>query len=514
MKRLVQWLCLATLAGCTSETPAALVELRPTDTDSSEMWRFAPGDVVESFDSADGMIRVFFTRDGVNAVPELDADGSGVPDAVEIAAQTYDDALAFYVDAGFRAPVSDLGTPGGDGGDGRFDVYLVDFALRSDGSFRRERCTGSICSGYMVQENDFTGYRYPNFTVATRILASHELFHAVQAAYDADTGSNFSEATAVWATERFDASLTDFEGFVPALLRQPERSLDTEPLSPADGYSYGVSLFFEYLTERHGEDIVREIWEAMVDGAGGVADPVWLPTVERVLASHGVASFADAYHEYASWVLYTGIGGPEGETFTDAERFPRATAVTEALPFSDDAIRAFTTSMRLWSFPPAGRTELTVALVTDDPAELEPLAVFVSVRTGGELAITRLSAVDGSDVVDIAGATEVVVGIANGRIDGESARPALCVGSPAEVTACAGTPSDPDAGAPDAGPMPDATIGGDAGGMPAPTGCSCSTMGSRAPVSLPLAMIFAALLLRRARRQNTPGTTRQRTLAA
>src|SRR5207253_4926504 len=64
--------------------------LRPTDTSSSEMWRYSPSDTVEFFDPPDSGFRIHFTRAGTNAVPPLDADDSGVPDMVEAVAGVYD----------------------------------------------------------------------------------------------------------------------------------------------------------------------------------------------------------------------------------------------------------------------------------------------------------------------------------------------------------------------------------------------------------------------------------------
>ena len=81
-------------------------------------------------------------------------------------------------------------------------------------------------SGFIVQENDFAGYGYPSLTYANRVLASHEFFHAVQAAYDSEQSSIIGEGSAVWATEQFDGSLADFEGFLPGFFKHPDRSLD------------------------------------------------------------------------------------------------------------------------------------------------------------------------------------------------------------------------------------------------------------------------------------------------
>lgn len=506
-KRIAGFVGSLVLGACAApEANATLAELRPDDTTSTELFRFAVGDTIESFSSPGSPVRVFYTRAGVNAVPSADADASGVPDSVEMVARTYEDALAFYSAEGFRAPVSDLGTPGGDGGDDRFDVYLVDFGGRADGAYRRERCTGSVCSGFMVQENDFSGYAYPSFAIGTRVVASHELFHAVQAAYDADISANFSEGTAVWATEAFDPSLNDFEAFTGGYLATPERSLDQAPIGPVDGFTYGLCLFARYLSERHDDAIVREIWEGLEDGAGGVADPLWLPTVARVLETRGVPRFEDAYFEFGTWVLYTGLGGPAGETFAQAARYPRVTRVTETLPHEVTPLRVFTSSMRVWTYAPSGRSAVTASLIGSMPGDLDTLGLAIAVRRGASIDVTRV-ALDGSASVDTAGADEVVVAVMNGAVDGSSARPGLCVGTVAEVTACRTRLAGSDAGMieVDAGVISgsDASTDAstDAGTATLPSAsCSCRVGHGSATGSLAASALLALALLGRRRR--------------
>ena len=115
--------------------------LRPDAPNAAALlYRFDPGDDVEHVDSAGGHIRVHFTRAGDNAVRALDEDHDGTPDDVVVVADTYEAVLANQAALGFRAPISDRGTAGGDGGDDRFDVYLLDFAGVADGTFVCERC--------------------------------------------------------------------------------------------------------------------------------------------------------------------------------------------------------------------------------------------------------------------------------------------------------------------------------------------------------------------------------------
>jgi hypothetical protein len=121
--------------------------------------------MVRSVVSPGGSFRVHFSEVGPNAVATADADGDGTPDAVEVVATTYDEAGAFYAgELRMRTPVSDEIVGDGDGGDALFDVYLVDFAGRADGAYRNEACNAAgACAGYMIQENDFTGYAYPSY---------------------------------------------------------------------------------------------------------------------------------------------------------------------------------------------------------------------------------------------------------------------------------------------------------------------------------------------------------------
>ncbi len=438
--------------------------LRPDAPNAAALlFRFDPGDDVEHYDSAGGHIRVHFTRAGDNAVRALDEDDDGTPDDVVVVADTYEAVLANQATLGFRAPVSDSATAGGDGGDDRFDVYLLDFAGVADGTFVRERCGAngagpSVCSGYMVQENDYAGYGYPSFTIATRILSSHELFHAVQAAYDDGQGANWTEATAVWATEQFDASLFDFEGFLSGWFERPDRSVDTEPTGPVDGYSYGLAILPQYLSERFGAGIVREIWDDAVDGAQGVADPHWLEVLAERLETDYATTFEAAWHEFARWVVQSGIGGPAGTTWANAGFYPRVARTAVEAPASIERLRMFRASLRAWTLAPAGRAVMAAELVSPDAADFEGQGLILAARKGTNVTVANA---DGAYVeLGVAGANEVIVVVASGLTTGGSKRPSLCIGSVDEVGACKaailaqGTPEATEVG--ETGPETDA----------------------------------------------------------
>lgn len=490
-------------------------ELRPTDTSVSQMWRYETTDVVERHD-ADGGFRVHYTRAGKNAVRTTDADDSGVPDFVEAVGGVYAEVAARYQgQMGYRAPLSDSAVTG-NGGDGRFDVYLLDFALSSDGAFRTDQCTSDPeqCIGYVVQENDFAGYSYPSPTAATRILGSHEYFHAVQDAYDHGQGVVLSEGTAVWATEQVYPSTNDLEDFVDGYLTRTDRSIDSPPPGPVPSFAYGSAIFFQFLSERYSPALIRQLWERCVNGQGhpsepaDVANPRWVVQLDALLKADHQASFAKAFREFQTWNFYLASAADPAKSYANGAYYPGVTATASTAPVQLFPMRVYYASAQSFRVPPAGRAAMTAALV-DDPTSTDDdtrsLALLLGVRRQGRVAqLVDLADVEaGVETVDTSGTSELVVTVVNTAREGEGAvlsrRPGLCVGTPGEVALCraaidpaldAGV-EPPDAGAPDAG-APDAGAP-DAGvepPPPPPQGCGCGATGSSGGALALLLLLF------------------------
>lgn len=496
---------LAGALGCSgdpgeADIGAAAQALRPDTPGNNELYQFDPGDVVETHGSASGHFLIHFTKAGNHAVPAADSDASGIPDFVEEVANVYDEVYKrYHDDLGFRPPASDEAIPTDNGGDGRFDVYLVDFAGIGDGIFRTDGCdaqNAEVCSGYMVQENDYAGYGYPSTTIANRILGSHEYFHAVQAAYDINQGSVANEGSAVWATEKFDPSLEDFEGFLSGYLKNTDRTL-TEPLpGPVDPFSYGAAIFFQFLDERYGEALVRSLWERCENNAFGEANPDWFTALDPMLTAEANTSFAEAFVDFATWNLFTGSVADPARSYADGADYPTLDYVDIGLPHMDDALRVFRASAQYYRMDTGDRAAVTAALVPpkDSPSEADGLAMLLVTRTGTTLGpVLRVAdPLAGSEVVDATGADKFIVVVINTKQDGESQRPGLCAGTPEEVAACRKTlvPEDPPPPPdnPPAKPPPPAD-------PPTDSGCACG-MSRPTPTGglalLPLAAFFFA----------------------
>lgn len=462
-------LTLALSLAVWSAAPRRAAADRPDTPGTTELFRYDASDAVETYGSPGGDFLLHFTRDGLNAVPTTDTDDSGVPDYVERLAALYDEVLAFYRDElGFRKPLSD--EPIADnGGDGRFDVYLLDFGGGSDGAFRRDGCgiagaRPSQCVGFMVQENDFAGYGYPSLDYASRVLSSHEYFHAVQAAYHSDQGSVFGEGTAVWATDTFDPTLRDLESYSHGLLEHLDRPIDRGFSGPVDPFSYGAGLFFRFLEERFDRSIVRLLWEASETDD-------WMSALESVLAREFASSFAEAFTEFARWNLYTGTTANPAVAYAEGAMYPPVTMSLVSLPFrSPSPLRVFYASAQYFRADPGTRATTVAALAGDS----DGLELVFAVRRG-----TTVEVADQPSALT-AGADEVLVTVVNPARSGESIRPVLCIGSPDEVQSCVEETELPtgDGGAPTG---TDAGLGD--GGASAEGGSGCAVAAPGHPLS-------------------------------
>jgi MYXO-CTERM domain-containing protein len=418
----------------------ARAEIRPSPGATTDAPRFERSDKVETLDSESGFFRVHYTRAGQNAVPRNDRDGDGVPDYVSNVAKNFDAVLTFYRERGFREPVRDGALPGDHGGDDRFDVYLLDFPSSADGEYRPDdACSAATsCSGYMLLENDFDGRGYPSLDHAVRLVASHELFHAVQRAYVVEASGILNEGTAVWASEAFDAMTGDLEFQAAAYLKQPERSLAQETQGTFDAFTYGSSLFFQFLAEREGMDSLRELWEQLAaDGGahGGDSEATWLDALDEVLQAHD-SSLADAFADFVTFNLYTGRRADPESGYAQGEELPLITERELESSSNEELVRVFPIAARYYALPTKSAEQLSAAAVLEQAEGLglliarEHLGRIDVVQRGqrSEKGISASLALEAGDVLHAV--------VYNTRSSGNSLRPDVCVGTAADVMAC------------------------------------------------------------------------------
>lgn len=422
---------------------------RPTE---GGLFSFDSTDVVAWADSPGGSVRVWYSTDGPNLVKQGDDDGNGVPDYAEEVGTTAEDVLAVYLDNGFRAPLSDEGRGGSDA----MDVYLVDFGGNADGNYSPEVCSSNPtqCSGFFVMENDFAGYGYGSPSTAIRVLTSHELFHAVQAAYNADIEVWFSEGTAVWAEDLYDVENNDFLAFCDAYLEDTGRSLNEPPAGPVPMFAYATALWWRYLSDRYGGDVINALLEASETGNDLLAD------MADIEAERGGSLQAD-FGTFARWNLATGRYSGAAESYPFAASIGPPVAEAKGAAIVDDNRfypLAATYYMlehdggEVWFATDLDAPELAFSLhgTTADGDVTEALATFA-----GTVAPLLLG--------DLPAGDYWLVG-SNPTLAEDSTKVLTCLGSAEDVEACAPARSD---------------TGGDTGGdiAEAPERCGCGSSG-------------------------------------
>lgn len=308
----------------------AAAAARPTDL--TGFYAYTAEDVIEYVDSPEGTVRVHYSVEGPNQVKALDADDDGIPDLAQDTALEAELVLQAYADAGFRLPLSeeDMGLEPL-GGSNALDFYLVDFDGTGDGQFGTDRCSGGVCSGYMMMENDFKGYGYPDLGEAVRTLSSHELFHGVQYAYAVDQPGWVAEGTATWAEYLYDPDSYDFRAWCGRVLEEPERALDRPPSGAFTGWEYGTALWFGFMDQALGTESLVALQEALAE-LGGDQD---IDALAAVIADAGT-DIETLFAAYASWNLAVGDRAGVAESYDFAADLTEVAIAKEGDSVVDD----------------------------------------------------------------------------------------------------------------------------------------------------------------------------------
>ncbi|MDQ4054880.1 MAG: DUF6055 domain-containing protein [Actinomycetota bacterium] len=214
---------------------------------------------------------------------------------------------------GYRRPVPD----GRHGGNSKFDVYLKHLGPGFYGYCVPEYYKpGSrrVASGYCVIDNDFSRQDYRGRPVANlQVTLAHEFFHAVQFAYDFTDDPWIYESTAVWMEERFADKVNDSRQYLRVgQVRLPHIPLDTfdEP-----GTHYGNWVWWEYLSKRFGNGIVRQVWSRL-DANEGEPNMYSTEGLRSTLRSRG--GFTKLFAAYAGANTVPAKFYPEGEHWPSA----------------------------------------------------------------------------------------------------------------------------------------------------------------------------------------------------
>ncbi|WP_203338378.1 MXAN_6640 family putative metalloprotease [Nocardioides limicola] len=178
---------------------------------------------------------------------------------------------------------------------GRLNIALVNLGANGyygyctpvQGTVTRRHGTAPA---FCAIDNDMAEFTLQTPLNNVRVTLAHELFHAVQYAYDYGADKWLMEATATWFEERFAPDVKDNRQFLP--LGQAAR-----PLKPLDRFgpqSYGNWAFFEFLSQKHGNGVVRQVWNQTAQGRHSIR------ALQRVLNRGKRGGLARNYAHFGS----------------------------------------------------------------------------------------------------------------------------------------------------------------------------------------------------------------------
>jgi hypothetical protein len=144
-------------------------------------------------------------------------------------------------------------------------------------------------SSFIEIDKDFTNVIYTRTALplqSLNITSAHEFHHAIQFGYSVFFDVWYAEATSTWYEDELHDDVNQLYVYIPAWFNNSTIALDTAA-SLATGGGYGRWIFNRYLAERHGTDLIRQVWDrlAPIPSPGGNADIPMAPLIDSVLAT-------------------------------------------------------------------------------------------------------------------------------------------------------------------------------------------------------------------------------------
>jgi hypothetical protein len=253
--------------------------------------------------------RIHYDTSGTHKI--LNWPNTSYRDAIATAAEyVYDQEVTSM---GFVCPADDSGDPDGGGGCERYDIYVQNCSGYY-GYCQPTFYTGSgnAANSYVVIDNDYAGFGYPDPEDPMKVTVAHEFNHACQMAVDVTEELWYMECTAVWAEEEVYDSINDYTQYIPYYFNSTYNSLDAE-----DGTGmriYGSCVWNIFLSEHVDPGVVVDYWN-QCGGSGSVYH-----YLDVVLAGYG-RELEDEFHEFAKWNWFTN-SRCDGAHYSEGASFP------------------------------------------------------------------------------------------------------------------------------------------------------------------------------------------------
>ncbi|HVP37391.1 MAG TPA: MXAN_6640 family putative metalloprotease, partial [Terriglobales bacterium] len=216
---------------------------------------------------------------------------------------------------GYTPPPSDGSYPPSwpNGGDGKFDIYLLDLGTSILGATFPETTLvpypAWVWTSFIELDNDYTDYPalHPQYDWL-RVTSAHEFFHAIQFGYDVFENEvvtsdvvhpYWMEMSATWMENEVYDYINDYIYYLPSFFNSPWTSLrNFTGLHP-----YGSVVWPMFLGERFGVNIIKDIWTA----CGQVPGDNVLSATDGILRNGTYnSSLNSAFQEFSIWNYFTG----------------------------------------------------------------------------------------------------------------------------------------------------------------------------------------------------------------
>ncbi len=260
--------------------------------------------------SRQGRFRAHYDTSGSHAPDLTDLDMNGVPDWVDSTLAYLEYAWAVQIDQmGFNPPKSDNGLGGGS----EIDVYIRNMGIGGPyGVVWPDDPFGNTSSAYIILDNDYSEDHYlTKGYAALRVTTAHEFFHVIQFGYRNSPESLiwWMEQTATWMEDHIWDDVNDYLAYLVYFFQGAK----TEPLDSNKGlFKYGAVIWPMYLSNRFGDNIIREAWEALA-----LAENPRIGVLDAVIPG----GLNAALNEFGVWNYFTNYRAGNGHFYPDGPLF-------------------------------------------------------------------------------------------------------------------------------------------------------------------------------------------------
>jgi hypothetical protein len=260
--------------------------------------------------SPSGLFSITYVTTGVDAVPTTDTTpANGIPDFVERCGEYLDTSWATEITSlGFTAPALP--------GDGTYDIFFANM-----GAYGFTQISGFTTS--ITIENNFVGFpgnSDPDGSQlgALKVTCAHEFKHASQFTNNGWSEGGWVELDATWVEDIVFDQTNDYYNYINFNSSNSQFSDPWLALDNGGSGSYEDCMWQHYLSEKHGNQIIVDLWARRAAFPGENMKQSYQVT-QQLYATDWDQSWPDMYE----WAWFTGSRSEPGLGFGEAASYLR-----------------------------------------------------------------------------------------------------------------------------------------------------------------------------------------------